>query len=135
MKLSSPTATLSLRCAFVALVSSTANAQLLSTSPTSSATPYVRPVSGVAVDVVSFLTVGDSVNMRADGVTPYPFAGIPDGMGAYDTGNGTMTLGKLGAIRTMDHLHGQRRESRASASRCGRWCICQPLDREHQRGR
>jgi hypothetical protein len=92
MKLSSPTAALSLRCAFVALVSSTANAQLLSTSPTSSATPYVHPVSGVAVDVVSFLTVGDSVNMRADGVTPYPFAGIPDGMGAYDNGNGTMTL-------------------------------------------
>ena len=92
MKLSSPTATLSLRCAFVALVSSTANAQLLSTSPTSSATPYVRPVSGVAVDVVSFLTVGDSVNMRADGVTPYRFVGIPDGMGAYDNGDGTMTL-------------------------------------------
>ena len=92
MKLSSPSVTLSLGCAVVALVSSTANAQLLSTSPTSSATPYVRPVSGVAVDVVSFLTVGDSVNMRADGVTPYPFAGIPDGMGAYDNGNGTMTL-------------------------------------------
>ena len=75
MKLSSPTATLSLRCAFVALVSSTANAQLLSTSPTSSATPYVRPVSGVAVDVVSFLTVGDSVNMRTDGVPPLSLRG------------------------------------------------------------
>ncbi len=92
MKLSSASVTLSLRCAFVALVSSTASAQLVSTSPTSSATPYVRPVSGAAVDVVSFLTVGDSVNLRADGVTPYRFAGIPDGMGAYDNGNGTMTL-------------------------------------------
>ena len=92
MKLSSPSVTLSLSCAVVALVSSTGHAQLASSSPTSSATPYVRPVTGVAVDVISFLTVGDSVNMRADGVTPYPFAGIPDGMGAYDNGNGTMTL-------------------------------------------
>ncbi len=92
MKLSSPSVTLSLSCAVVALASSTGQAQLLSTSPTSSATPYVRPVSGVGVDVVSFLTVGDSVNMRADGVTPYRFAGIPDGMGAYDNGDGTMTL-------------------------------------------
>ena len=92
MKLSSPSVTLSLSCAVVALVSSTGHAQLASSSPTSSATPYVRPVTGVAVDVISFLTVGDSVNMRADGVTPYRFAGIPDGMGAYDNGNGTMTL-------------------------------------------
>ena len=92
MKLSSPSVTLSLSCAVVALVSSTGHAQMMSTSPTSSATPYVRPVSGTAVDVVSFLTVGDSVNLRADGVTPYRFAGIPDGMGAYDNGNGTMTL-------------------------------------------
>ena len=92
MKLSSPSVTLSLSCAVMALASSTGHAQMMSTSPTSSATPYVRPVSGVAVDVVSFLTVGDSVNLRADGVTPYRFVGIPDGMGAYDNGDGTMTL-------------------------------------------
>ncbi|MCX5664145.1 MAG: hypothetical protein NTY97_05530 [Planctomycetota bacterium] len=74
------------------LLASTAVAQVTQSS-TSSATPYVRPVAGgVVVSVVSFLTVGDSVNFLADGVTPYRMAGIPDGMGAYDNGDGTMTL-------------------------------------------
>lgn len=74
------------------LLASTAVAQVTQ-SPTSSATPYVRPVAGGSVvSVVSFMTVGDSVNFRADGVTPYRMAGIPDGMGAYNNGDGTMTL-------------------------------------------
>ena len=74
------------------LLASTAVAQVTQ-SPTSSATPYVLPVAGGGVlRVVSFMTVGDSVNLRADGVTPYRMAGIPDGMGAYDNGDGTMTL-------------------------------------------
>ncbi len=74
------------------LLASTAVAQVTQ-SPTSSATPYVLPVAGGGVlSVVSFMTVGDSVNLRADGVTPYRMAGIPDGMGAYDNGDGTMTL-------------------------------------------
>lgn len=47
-----------------------AHAQSMVTCPSSSATPYVRPVSGgPAIDVYSFLSVGDSVNLRADGVT------------------------------------------------------------------
>ena len=84
---------MSLGVSLALAVSCAASAQLVATSPSSSATPYVRAAAGgPAVDVVSFLTVGDSVNMRADGVTPYRFAGIPDGMGAYDNGNGTMTL-------------------------------------------
>jgi len=84
---------MSLGVSLTLAVSCAASAQSLITGPSSSATPYVRAVAGgPAVDVVSFLTVGDSVNMRADGVTPYRFAGIPDGMGAYDNGNGTMTL-------------------------------------------
>jgi hypothetical protein len=84
---------MSLGVSLALAVSCAASAQSLITSPSSSATPYIRAVAGgPAVDVVSFLTVGDSVNMRADGVTPYRFAGIPDGMGAYDNGDGTMTL-------------------------------------------
>ena len=84
---------MSLGVSLALAVSCAASAQSVATSPSSSATPYVRAAAGgPAVDVVSFLTVGDSVNMRADGVTPYPFAGIPDGMGAYDNENGTMTL-------------------------------------------
>ena len=84
---------MSLGVSLALAVSCAASAQSLITGPSSSATPYVRAVAGApAVDIMSFLTVGDSVNMRADGVTPYRFAGIPDGMGAYDNGNGTMTL-------------------------------------------
>ena len=35
---------------------------------------------------------GDSVNFKPDGVTPYRMVGIPDGLGAYDNGNGTFTV-------------------------------------------
>lgn len=70
-----------------------ASAQSVLTGPSSSATPYVRPIAGgPAIDIVSFLSVGDSVNLRADNLTPYRLAGIPDGMGAYSNGDGTMTL-------------------------------------------
>jgi hypothetical protein len=36
--------------------------------------------------------VGDAVNYKADGVTPYRLVGIPDGLGAFDNGDGTFTL-------------------------------------------
>ncbi len=54
-------------------------------------TPYlVSTASGVITK--SILTVGDSVNTKPDGVTPYRFVGIPDGLGAFDNGDGTFTL-------------------------------------------
>lgn len=54
------------------------------TGPSSSATPYLTPsVSGVKF--TSLLTVGDNVG-------GYQMAGIPDGAGAFDNGNGTFTL-------------------------------------------
>ncbi|HEV7803408.1 MAG TPA: hypothetical protein VGP15_20215 [Burkholderiales bacterium] len=62
-----------------------------STGPSSSATPYVVNVHP-RVDIVSILTVGDSVNTKPDGVQPYRMVGIPDGLGAYDNGDGTFTL-------------------------------------------
>src|SRR5919106_701788 len=59
--------------------------------PSSSATPYiVRSQPGVVTK--SILTVGDSVNLKPDGVTPYRMVGIPDGLGAFDNGDGTFTL-------------------------------------------
>lgn len=85
--------TMSLGVSLALAVSCAASAQSLITGPSSSANPYIRAVSGgPAVDIMSLLTVGDSVNFRADGVTPYKFVGIPDGMGAYSNGDGTMTL-------------------------------------------
>jgi len=61
------------------------------TGPSSSQDPYlVRTEPGVVT--VSILTVGDAVNYKADGVTPYRMVGIPDGLGAFDNGDGTFTL-------------------------------------------
>lgn len=73
------------------------------TGPSSSDSPYVRRVEpGVVTE--SILTVGDSVG-------GYRLVGIPDGLGAFDNGDGTFTLlmnheiaGTLGITRA----HGAR---------------------------
>jgi|GEM_PF-483937 len=62
-----------------------APAEGTSTGPSSSATPYVLPISGSGVSTKSLLTVGDAVN-------GYAMVGIPDGLGAFDNGDGTFTL-------------------------------------------
>jgi hypothetical protein len=54
------------------------------TDPSSSESPYVVKVPDT-VDIIALLTVGDSVNDKSDGVTPYRMVGIPDGLGAYET--------------------------------------------------
>lgn len=61
------------------------------TGPSSSQSPYiVRSQPGVVTQAI--FTVGDSANFKADGVTPYRMVGIPDGLGAFDNGDGTFTL-------------------------------------------
>lgn len=61
------------------------------TGPTSSQSPYLlRSQPGVVT--MSVRTTGDAVNFKADGVTPYRLGGIPDGLGAFDNGDGTFTL-------------------------------------------
>src|ERR1044071_2041938 len=61
------------------------------TGPSSSQSPYlVRSQPGVVTKAI--LTVGDSVNLKPDGVTSYRMVGIPDGLGAFDNGDGTFTL-------------------------------------------
>lgn len=61
------------------------------TGPSSSQSPYVVPANP-SVITKAIMTVGDSVNLKPDGVTPYRAVGIMDGMGAYDNGDGTFTL-------------------------------------------
>jgi len=61
------------------------------TGPSSSQSPYIVG-SQPGVVVKAIFTVGDSVNFKPDGVTPYRMVGIPDGLGAYDNGDGTFTL-------------------------------------------
>jgi hypothetical protein len=52
--------------------------------------PYLTPVAA-GVTTKALFTVGDSVNAKADG-SPYKMVGIPDGLGAFDNGDGTFTL-------------------------------------------
>lgn len=44
------------------------------------------------VKVKPILTVGDSPNLKPDGVTPYRMVGLADGTGAFDNGDGTFTF-------------------------------------------
>ena len=77
----------------VILVFATAGTALANsiTGPSSSQSPYiVRSQPGVVTKAI--FTVGDSVNFKPDGVTPYRMVGIPDGLGAYDNGDSTFTL-------------------------------------------
>jgi hypothetical protein len=60
--------------------------------PSSSQPPYViRAVKGSGVNTKSILTVGDTVNLKPD-FSPYYLVGIPDGLGAFDNGDGTFTV-------------------------------------------
>ncbi|HMX16099.1 MAG TPA: PEP-CTERM sorting domain-containing protein [Rhodocyclaceae bacterium] len=77
------------------------------TGPSSSASPYVTPVAP-GVSVTAILTVGDSVNAKPDG-SPYRMVGIPDGLGVYDKGDGSMVVlmnHELGAGAGIARAHG-----------------------------
>lgn len=77
-----------------------------STGPSSSQEPYlVRSQAGVVFK--SILTTGDSVPRLGGGT--YRMVGIPDGLGAYDNGDGTFTLlmnHELGATVGVPRTHG-----------------------------
>jgi len=80
------------------------------TGPSSSQSPYlVRSQPGIVTK--SILTVGDSVNVKPDGVTPYSMVGIPDGLGAFDNGDGTFTVlmnHELSSTQGIPRAHGAR---------------------------
>ena len=86
----------------VLLAPGVVNAAGTNTGPSSSETPYVvRTVPGVVT--TSILTVGD----RAP--NGYRLVGLPDGLGAYDNGDGTFTLlvdHELGAHASLVRDHG-----------------------------
>jgi hypothetical protein len=78
--------------------------------PSSSQSPYIlRSQPGVVTKAI--LTVGDSVNSKPDDVTPYRMVGIPDGLSAFDNGDGTFTLlmnHELSAGVGLTRAHGAR---------------------------
>src|SRR4051794_24399704 len=94
----------------IAAVSAIAPAAALAnatTGPSSSQSPYlVRSQPGVVTK--SILTVGDAAGTKADG-TPYRMVGVPDGLGAFDNGDGTFTLlmnHELGNTAGVQRAHG-----------------------------
>jgi hypothetical protein len=74
------------------------------TGPSSSQSPFLIPTApGVSTE--SLITVGDSA---ANG---YRLVGIPDGLGAFDNGDGTITLvvnHELGATKGVIRAHGSK---------------------------
>ena len=71
------------------------------TGPSSSATPYLTPIQ-TGLQFASILTTGDVVGT-------YRMAGIPDGLGAYDNGNGTITVlmnHEIGSTLGVPRAHG-----------------------------
>jgi hypothetical protein len=88
------------------------------TGPSSSQSPYIVPV-GAGVVAKSIITVGDSVNDKPDG-TPYRHVGIPDGLGAFDNGDGTFTVL---ADQEIANNRGVARDHGAVGAFVSRWTI------------
>jgi Ca2+-binding RTX toxin-like protein len=59
--------------------------------PSTATSPYLLP-GRPGLSFTSLLTAGDAVGTRADGVTPWRMVGVPDGLGALDNGDGTVTV-------------------------------------------
>jgi len=76
---------------------------------TTGETPYL--VSGQPnVRFTAVLSAGDIAGTKADG-TPWRMVGIPDGLGAFDNGNGTITVlinHEIGATSGVVRDHGSR---------------------------
>ncbi|NOT16608.1 MAG: DUF839 domain-containing protein [Sulfuriferula sp.] len=76
-------------------------------APTTKQTAYITPATA-AWQVLPLLTVGDSVNAKADG-KPYQMVGVPDGLGAYlDKKNNLVVLmnHELKAAEGIARAHG-----------------------------
>jgi Bacterial protein of unknown function (DUF839) len=77
-----------------------------SKGPNTSVDPYVIPVDARNTTIKSLLTVDD--NTSPNGVTGYPMAGIPDGLGAYQDGANVSVLmsHEFGATTGVARSHG-----------------------------
>ena len=90
-----------------------AQAQIVQ-GPSSTRTPYLLPVTpsqDVVRTVVSIATTTDLVPTTNAPATPYEIGGILDGLGAYDNGDGTVTVlanHELGSGSGVIRRHGAR---------------------------
>lgn len=89
------------------------------TGPSSSESPYIYPLMS-DVRTTSLLTVGDSAPHASRVGERYQMAGVPDGIGAYDNGDGTFTV-------LLNHEisagNGRVRDHGANGAFISRWTI------------
>ena len=88
----------------VLLATSAVAASPVTTGPSSSQSPYLLPVAP-GVTNTSLLTVGDAAD------NGYRMVGIPDGLGAFDNGDGTITVlmnHELRSDRGIVRAHGSK---------------------------
>ena len=96
----------------------TLSAQNVITGPSSSQTPYLSPTAP-GWSATALLTVGDSIG-------GYQMAGIPDGLGAFSNGNGTMTVlanHEIGTVQGTSTLLGTARAHGAAGGFVSKWVI------------
>lgn len=94
------------------------SAQSLIQGPSSSQTSYLTPTAP-GWSATSLLTVGDSIG-------GYLMIGIPDGLGAYSNGNGTMTVlanHEIGNNFTTGVLQGTNRAHGIAGGSVSKWVI------------
>lgn len=81
--------------ALLAAITCSTTAQVGVQGPSSSRTPYLvpgAPNSGVVRNITSIVTTLDLVPLTGSPATPFEICGILDGLGAYDNGDGTVTV-------------------------------------------
>ncbi len=81
---------------------------LAATGPSSSAAPYLLP-NAQGVEFTSILTAGDS--FKGNEGQAYRMVGVPDGLGAFDNGDGSITVLMNHELRNTAgavHAHGAR---------------------------
>jgi hypothetical protein len=81
--------------ALIAALVPSARAQTVVQGPSSSRTPYLvpsAPNAGVVRNITSIVTTIDLVPTTGALATPFEICGILDGLGAYDNGDGTVTV-------------------------------------------
>ena len=94
------------------------SAQNVITGPSSSQTPYLSPTAP-GWSAISLLTVGDAIG-------GYQMIGIPDGLGAFSNGNGTMTVlanHEIGNDFTTGVLKGTARAHGIAGGAVSKWVI------------
>ncbi len=92
--------------AAVLAMAACANAQV--TGPSTKIAPYLVPAAP-GVEFTSILSVGDAVRKKHKGNDFYRMVGIPDGLGVFDNGDGTITVlmnHELGATAGVVRTHG-----------------------------